>query len=62
MAGPVLVILAEMFRVFGISSTCEKITKMALEVAMRLEELKTGKVDEKEIKVSKSKLKGWGHP
>ena len=54
-AGPVLVILAEMFRVFGISSACGNITKMALEVAIRLEELKTGKVDEKEIKVSKSK-------
>ena len=44
-AGPVLVILAEMLRV----------TKRALEVAMMLEELKTGLVDENEMKVGKVK-------
>ena len=44
-AGPTLVILAEMLRVFGISSACENITNMVLEVAMKLEELKTGIVD-----------------
>ena len=54
-AGPTLVILAEMLRVFGISSACENITNMVLEVAMKLEELKTGIVDEKEIKVRKLK-------
>ena len=55
-AGPALVILAEMIRVFGISSACENITKMALEVAMKLEELKIGLTDEQEIKVSKFRL------
>ena len=54
-AGPVLVILAEMLRVIGISSACERITNNALEVAMAVEGLKTDLVDEKEIKVRKLK-------
>ena len=50
-AGPVLVIMAEMWRVVGITSACGNITQKALDVAMRLEEIKTDMVNEKDIKV-----------
>ena len=50
-AGPALVILAELARVLGLSCTCERITRRSLEVAIMLEEVKTGLEDEKDVKV-----------
>ena len=51
-AGPVLVILAELARVVGLSCTCERITTRTLQVAMRLQEVKTGLEEQQGVKVS----------
>ena len=57
-AGPILVIIAETWRVIGISTACENITQRSMDVAMKVTEVKIGLTDEKDIKVG-NQTKPW---